>query len=93
MFRLNSTGDEEACEPMLPSLNGSMALGSERMIINPGSVGQPRDGDSRASYALLDAEAFTIEHRRVAYAVEKTQAKMMEQNLPLRLVLRLAYGW
>jgi len=68
-------------------------LGPERLILNPGSVGQPRDGDPRASYVLLDSETLTAEYRRVAYPVEKTQAKMMDYNLPLRLVLRLGYGW
>ncbi|MFN2165629.1 MAG: metallophosphoesterase family protein, partial [Anaerolineae bacterium] len=68
-------------------------LGPERMIINPGSVGQPRDGHAEASYAILDLDAGTLQHRRVAYPLEKTQAKMMEYDLPLRLVLRLGYGW
>jgi diadenosine tetraphosphatase ApaH/serine/threonine PP2A family protein phosphatase len=70
-----------------------VALGEERLIVNPGSVGQPRDGDARASYLILDTEAMTLQHRRVAYPVEETQAKMMEHDLPLRLVLRLGYGW
>jgi predicted phosphodiesterase len=93
IFRLSNVEGEEVCEPKLPPFDSPMSLGSERLIINPGSVGQPRDGDRRASYAILDAEALTIEHRRVVYPVEKTQAKMMEHNLPFRLVLRLAYGW
>jgi len=93
IFRLHNQDGQEACEPLPPSLNGSVELGPERLIINPGSVGQPRDGDPRASYAILDTETLTLEHHRVAYAVEKTQAKMMELNLPLRLVLRLGYGW
>lgn len=65
----------------------------ERMMINPGSVGQPRDGDSRAAYALLDLDAMTITHYRVQYDVEKTQAKMEAANLPPRLIQRLSYGW
>ena len=60
------------------SSNRPMALERERLVINPGSVGQPRDGDPRASYVILDWEAFTVEHRRVEYPVERTQAKMME---------------
>ena len=64
-----------------------------RYLINIGSIGQPRDGDPRASYALLDTEAFTLEYCRVAYPIERTQAQMMEHDLPLRLVLRLGYGW
>jgi diadenosine tetraphosphatase ApaH/serine/threonine PP2A family protein phosphatase len=93
IFRLSEGDDSKACEAMSPSLNGPRTLGPERMIINPGSVGQPRDGDPRASYAILDTEALTFEHRRVAYPVEKTQAKMMKHEMPLRLVLRLGYGW
>jgi diadenosine tetraphosphatase ApaH/serine/threonine PP2A family protein phosphatase len=95
IFRLHGGPNETETktEALPPALNEGMALRGERLIINPGSVGQPRDGDPRASYALLDDEAMTIEHRRVAYPLEKTQAKMMERGLPLRLVLRLAYGW
>jgi predicted phosphodiesterase len=70
-----------------------MPLGEERLIINPGSVGQPRDGDPRASYVLLDAEARTIEYRRVPYPVEETQRKMVQVGLPPRLIIRLSYGW
>lgn len=63
-----------------------------RMILNPGSVGQPRDGDPRASYAILDTEAQTWELHRVAYPVEATQQRMRTQNLPLRLIQRLEIG-
>jgi diadenosine tetraphosphatase ApaH/serine/threonine PP2A family protein phosphatase len=93
IFRLAEEGDSKTCEAMSSSLNGPRKFGPERLIINPGSVGQPRDGDPRASYAILDHEALTFEHRRVAYPVEKTQAKMMKHEMPLRLVLRLGYGW
>ena len=93
IFRLGQEEGEEVCEAITPSVEGPISLGAERLIINPGSVGQPRDGDPRASYALLDTEAFTLEYRRVAYPVEKTQAHMMKHDLPLRLVLRLGYGW
>lgn len=64
-----------------------------RGILNPGSVGQPRDSDPRASYALLDTEALTWEIRRVTYPVEVTQAHMRAAKLPERLISRLAYGW
>jgi len=92
IFRLQS-GSETEAEALPPALNEGMALRGERLIINPGSVGQPRDGDPRASYALLDDEVMTIMHCRVAYPLETTQSKMMEHGLPLRLVLRLGYGW
>jgi diadenosine tetraphosphatase ApaH/serine/threonine PP2A family protein phosphatase len=63
-----------------------------RMILNPGSVGQPRDGDPRASYAILDTEARTWEVHRVDYPVEVTQERMRAYDLPLRLIQRLAVG-
>jgi len=67
-------------------------LGPGRMLINPGSVGQPRDGNRQASYMLLDPEALTVEHRRVDYEYWLTQDKMLEHKLPPRLAMRLAYG-
>ena len=69
-----------------------IALGPERMLINPGSVGQPRDGDNRASYLILDADALLIEHRRVEYPYQRTQSKMLSRGLPPRLATRLAFG-
>lgn len=66
---------------------------SPRMLLNPGSVGQPRDMDSRACYALLDTEAMTWEIRRVAYDIERVQALILEAGLPERQALRLAEGW
>ena len=67
-------------------------LGSERLIINPGSVGQPRDSDPRAAYALLDTEAMTWSYQRVAYPVREVQERMEKCGMPKRLVNRLAYG-
>lgn len=93
IFRLSHGENGELCEPLPPSLDGPLSLGPERLIINPGSVGQPRDGDPQASYVILDTEALTVKHQRVAYPVEKTQAKMMEHDLPMRLAVRLVYGW
>jgi diadenosine tetraphosphatase ApaH/serine/threonine PP2A family protein phosphatase len=62
-------------------------------MINPGSVGQPRDHDPRAAFALLDTETFTWTHRRVAYEVEETQQRMRTVGLPERLIQRLAFGY
>lgn len=93
IFRLNTNGGEETCENLISVLNSPLSLKQGRIIVNPGSVGQPRDGHPEASYAILDTEAFTVEHRRIAYPVEKTQAKMMEHGLPMRLAVRLGYGW
>lgn len=71
----------------------SLKLGNNRLIINPGGVGQPRDGDPRASYAVYDVEARTIYHYRVEYDILFTQRKMEERGLPLPLILRLGEGW
>ncbi len=70
-----------------------ISLNAERLIINPGSVGQPRDGDPRAAYAMLDTDAQTFTHYRVGYAVAATQAKMEQAALPPPLITRLSYGW
>ncbi len=64
-----------------------------RLIINPGSVGQPRDSDPRAAYAMLDLENLTWEYRRVPYDIGATQKRMREHQLPERLVMRLEFGW
>ena len=63
-----------------------------RLVINPGSVGQPRDGDPRAAYAVLDTEANTVTLHRVEYDIEATQRLMEEAGLPRRLIQRLALG-
>lgn len=66
--------------------------GERRLIINPGSVGQPRDGDPRASYALHDGDRATLVLYRVGYDVRATQKKMQALGLPERLIARLEYG-
>lgn len=63
-----------------------------RYIINPGSVGQPRDEDRRASYLLFNGQNLTLELRRVEYKIEKTQEKMEKLGLPQFLIQRLAFG-
>jgi diadenosine tetraphosphatase ApaH/serine/threonine PP2A family protein phosphatase len=67
-------------------------LGEERLIINPGGVGQPRDGDPRASYALYHSDESTIYHHRAEYDIEATQKKMAERGLPKYLIDRLPQG-
>ena len=85
---------EMAPVPMfLPLPEGTPSpLGDVRCIINPGSVGQPRDRDTRASYAVFDNELPAIEHYRVAYDIAATQDKMRRAGLPSYLSERLAYG-
>jgi diadenosine tetraphosphatase ApaH/serine/threonine PP2A family protein phosphatase len=82
-----------AGDTMIPSYGNPLVLGEDRLIINPGSVGQPRDGDPRASYAVLDPDELTLEYRRIPYPIKTTQARMVERGLPVRLIMRLAYGW
>lgn len=65
----------------------------QRAIINPGSVGQPRDRDPRAAYAIVDQEAMTIEFRRVAYDIQAVQDRMRQADLPDRHIKRLVDGW
>ncbi|UCG10043.1 MAG: metallophosphoesterase family protein [Dehalococcoidia bacterium] len=69
-----------------------VVLGEARLIINPGGVGQPRDGDPRASYAIYDEETRMVTLHRVAYDIKATQKKMIKQGLPMPLVTRLSYG-
>lgn len=83
---------QRRCDLILSPLPNPVRLGQKRMIINPGSVGQPRDGDPRASYAMLDLENMTWEFRRVAYPVEITQERMRARGLPWRLIERLEMG-
>ncbi|MCS7286077.1 MAG: metallophosphoesterase family protein [Anaerolineae bacterium] len=86
--------NQRACETIVLEENKPFSLDPEfRFIINPGSVGQPRDGDPRASYALLDLNSGVVELRRVYYPVNKTQDKMEKVGLPPRLIARLTFGW
>ena len=73
-------------------LNLPIALGDDRYIINPGSVGQPRDGMPTASYSVYDSDMGTITHQRAAYDIPATQQKMRERGLPWYLIDRLAKG-
>jgi diadenosine tetraphosphatase ApaH/serine/threonine PP2A family protein phosphatase len=63
-----------------------------RWLLNPGSVGQPRDGDPRAAWLLLDLERRFAFFHRVAYSIEETQSEMRERGLPRALALRLERG-
>ena len=79
-------------EPWLPGKGSQIELDERRALINPGSVGQPRDGDRRASGMLLDTEQMTAEWRRVEYPIESVQKLMQQAGLPKRLVARLSHG-
>ena len=81
------------------SLQGGLAdegaevdLSGKRWLLNPGSVGQPRQGDPRAAYLLLDLDAQRATFRRAEYDIERTQREMREAGLPEMLVTRLVLG-
>jgi predicted phosphodiesterase len=83
-------------EHLLPETGKTFALDvstSQRLILNPGSVGQPRDNDARAAYAILDLAEMQWRQERVAYPVELTQSQMRAASLPRRLIDRLSFGW
>jgi predicted phosphodiesterase len=69
-----------------------LELGEGRAFLNPGSVGQPRDGDPRASFMILDTDAAAATWRRVHYDIASTQAEMRAMGLPRSLADRLSYG-
>jgi predicted phosphodiesterase len=69
-----------------------VALETQRMLLNPGSVGQPRDGNPASSYLVLDTDANVAEFHRVAYDIAETQRLMRQVDLPTRLVERLSWG-
>jgi predicted phosphodiesterase len=78
---------------IVPEADRPIALGGARMIVNPGSVGQPRDNCPDAAYMIYDSTAATIRLRRVTYPVATVQQKMRDAGLPQRLITRLSSGW
>lgn len=75
-----------------PAAGETLVLDDRRTIVNPGSVGQPRDGDPRACGMTIDTETRTLEWVRVAYPIEPVQRLMGAARLPSRLIARLEYG-
>ena len=76
----------------VPKAGEAFAM-TPRVIFNPGSVGQPRDRDPRAAYAIYDDGAHTWEPRRVEYDIAAVQARIRERGLPDKHANRLAEGW
>ncbi|MDA1280526.1 MAG: metallophosphoesterase family protein, partial [Chloroflexi bacterium] len=68
-------------------------LSGDRFLVNPGSVGQPRDANPRAGYAVLDLDQNAIWHRRVTYDAELTATRIQEVGLPVILGNRLLRGF
>ncbi len=75
-----------------PTPNNKITL-SPRTIINPGSVGQPRDHDPRAAYVIYDPEENTWDYRRLTYDIPAVQTRMSDAQLPERHIVRLQAGW
>jgi predicted phosphodiesterase len=75
-----------------PDSGDTIPLAGRTFILNPGGVGQPRDGDPRASYSILDIDRQTAQFWRVPYAIKDTQRLMEEAGLPVRLIERLSAG-
>lgn len=79
-------------EQIAPGDGSTFRLDGRRALINPGSVGQPRDGIPTASYLVIDTDAGSCRWHRVAYDIAAVQAAMTDAGLPRRLVERLAHG-
>jgi len=90
MFRLDEENDRVTLESV--KVNHPITL-TARMMVNPGSVGQPRDRDPRAAYAIYDTETRQWESRRVEYNVSEVQQRLREAGLPEKHAVRLAEGW
>ncbi len=86
------TEESRSAQLFVPGHGTQLTL-SPRSILNPGSVGQPRDRDPRAAYAILDTEQNIWECRRVAYDIPAVQERMQEAGLPERHIQRLSAGW
>jgi diadenosine tetraphosphatase ApaH/serine/threonine PP2A family protein phosphatase len=82
----DSIGPPQEAEAHLPIRDGS------KYLVNPGSVGQPRDGDPRAAYAIVDTDRHRVELFRLEYPVEAAQEKVLRAGLPEVLAERLAVG-
>jgi diadenosine tetraphosphatase ApaH/serine/threonine PP2A family protein phosphatase len=90
-FELSAQKFDSIDPPAAAETRLQMRIGS-KYLVNPGSVGQPRDGDPRAAYGIVDTRQRCVELFRVAYRVEVAQAKVIRAGLPEVLAQRLALG-
>jgi predicted phosphodiesterase len=90
LFQYRSESDDLSIEVPRPDEKYKL---KERAILNPGSVGQPRDRDPRAAYALLYPEDKIWEPHRVEYDIQSVQKRILEAGLPTRHAERLSGGW
>jgi diadenosine tetraphosphatase ApaH/serine/threonine PP2A family protein phosphatase len=84
--------DDGEIELIRPSHGSALVLDERRVLVNPGSVGQPRDGDPRAAFLVLDTEARTVAWHRVEYPIREVQGDIRAAGLPDWLADRLALG-
>ena len=89
-LRVVQSGDR--LEGGMAPADTELELDGTRALLNPGSVGQPRDGDPRAAYLLLDLDARRASYRRTEYDIARTQREMREAELPEMLAARLELG-
>lgn len=88
-----SNGNGSHTRVSLPNADAVIDLGDgTKRIVNPGGVGQPRNGDPRAAYGVWDTDTNKFTFRRVAYAIPETQKKIRAVGLPIALAQRLAFG-
>ncbi len=90
VFQYHSDTEEMSIEVPLP---GEAYKLKDRAILNPGSVGQPRDRDSRAAYAIFKPQQKVWEPHRVEYDIASVQKRILQAGLPPRHAERLAGGW
>ena len=90
IFQMDEENDRVSIN--IPPVGTPIQL-SGRAILNPGSVGQPRDRDPRAAYGIFDTKTSVWEAKRVEYDIESVQARIRESKLPEKHALRLAEGW
>ena len=85
---------DQKCEHIQLAPNSCIKLNDNlRYIINPGSVGQPRDGNPEASYMIFNSDDLLLDYRRIPYDISSTQQKMRDYGLPEMLIERLNLGY
>jgi predicted phosphodiesterase len=89
-FVLDENGEKILRRPVKPGMTFAVKMKS---IVNPGSVGQPRDFDPRASYVALDTETMNLENHRVQYDFSAVQERIRKLGMPEKHALRLSEGW
>ena len=90
IYSFTMSGDSATL--LIPEPNQQLLI-TGRAILNPGSVGQPRDRDPRSAFAIYDSEANVWDYRRVDYDIRSVQERMIQAGLPERHIQRLEAGW